>query len=71
MEIKHLMHSRASINGRLKKRGKWDVSGIVRAQEHVIRRAAFLGIPGRVRLTPGAIADRYQLTRRIRNDNDE
>jgi hypothetical protein len=70
-EIKHLMHSRATINLRLKKRGKWDVSGIVRGQEYVIRRVAFLGIPGPVRLTPGAIADIYQLTRRASDGNDD
>jgi hypothetical protein len=70
-EINHLMHSRATINGRLKKRGKWNVSGIVRAQEYIIRRVAFLGIQGRVRLTPAAIADIYQLTRRTRDGNDD
>jgi hypothetical protein len=71
MEIKHLIHSRATINGRLKARGKWDVGGMVRAQEYVIRRVAFLGIQERVRLTPGAIADIYQLTQRTSYGGDD
>jgi hypothetical protein len=62
-EIKHLKQVIAVMKRELRHRGKWDVKGMVIAQEYVIRRAAFLGITRRVRLTPDAIADIYQLTR--------
>lgn len=71
IEIEHLRHSRATILGRLKRRGKWDVSGIIRAQEFLNRRAAFLGIRGSIRLTPGAIADIYQLSQRTPAAGDD
>jgi hypothetical protein len=71
IELNHLKHSRATINRRLKKRGKWDVSGMVRAQEYVKRRAAFLGNLERVQLSPNAIADIYELTRRPSDGGDD
>jgi hypothetical protein len=71
IEVLNLKWSVAQINRVLKKRGKWDVRGMIRAQEYVKRRAAFLEIPGRVRLTPDAIADIYQLARRTRNGNGD
>jgi hypothetical protein len=71
MEIVHLEQTVANINRGLKKRRKWDAQGIVLSQEYVIRRSAFLGISGRVRLTPAAIADIYQLTRRTGDGDDD
>jgi hypothetical protein len=71
MEIVHLKKTVAHINRGLKKRRKWDARGMVLSQEYVIRRADFLGISGRVRLTPEAIADIYQLTRRTGDGGDD
>jgi len=70
IEERHLKGSVSRINRVLKKRGKWDdVKGMIRAQEYVKRRATYLGIPGRVRLTPDAIADIYELAPRTNNGN--
>lgn len=71
MEVTHLQWSMADINRRLKARSKWDPRGMVCAQEYVKRRVAFLGIRGRVRLTPAAIADIYQLTQRTSHGGDD
>jgi hypothetical protein len=46
IELAHLEESVKQINQMLKKRGKWDVNGMIRAQEYVKRRATFLGVPG-------------------------
>jgi len=70
IEIMHLKQTVAHINRGLKKRSRWDARGMVLSQEYVIRRSAFLGISGRVRLTPEAIADIYQLTRRTIDGNE-
>jgi hypothetical protein len=59
------------MNRQRKPRGKWDAGRIVLAQEYVLRRAAFLGIPRRVRLTPAAIADIYKLTQRSSDRGDD
>jgi hypothetical protein len=71
IEMMHLKRSVAHINRVLKKRSKWDARGMVLAQEYVIRRADFLRLPGRVRLTPAAIADIYQLTQRTSQGGDD
>ncbi len=71
IEVAHLQWHIADINRILKQRARWNTRGIILAQEYVKRRAAFFGLPARVRLTPNAVADIYQLTRRTSDaDND-
>jgi hypothetical protein len=60
-ELKHLKGLVGVKKQRVKPVSKWDVKRMIVAQEYVIRRVAFLGLPKRVRLTPDAIADIYQL----------
>jgi hypothetical protein len=69
-EIMHLNQVAISMTRGLKPRSKWDVRNMVLCQEYVRRRATFLGIPDPVQLSPSAIADIYQLSKRIDNDND-
>ena len=71
MEVTHLQWSMDDINRILKKRSKWDPGGIIRAQEYVTRRADFLGLSARVRLTLPAVADIYHLTQRISHGGDD
>ena len=71
IEVTHLKWSVTQINRMIKKVGKWDPRGMILAQEYVKRRADFLGLPGHVRLSPGAIADLYELTRRPGDGGDD
>jgi hypothetical protein len=69
-ELGHLKQLVGAHKRRLKQASKWDVKRMIIAQEYVIRRVYFLGLPKRVRLTPDAIADIYQLTRAAADRSD-
>jgi hypothetical protein len=69
-EITELNQIVAAMNRQRKPRSKWDAIGMFRAQEYVKRRTASLET-GRVRLTPAAIADIYQLTQRTSDGGDD
>jgi hypothetical protein len=71
IEERHLKWSVAQINLSLKKHSKWDARGMIRAQEYVIRRVDFFGIPGGIQLSSGAIADLYELTRNPEEEVDD
>ena len=71
IEKMHLRSSVTAINRMRKSRGTWFVRGMIIAQEYVARRADFLAIRGRVRLTPEAIADIYELTQCPRERGDD
>ena len=70
LELTHLKWNVTQINRMLKKLGKWDPRGMIRAQEYIERRADFLGLPKYVRLSPNAIADLYELAWRTNDGND-
>jgi hypothetical protein len=60
-ELARLPEVSAVVSRHLIQRGKWDVKGIVIAQEYVSRRLKFLGVTDSISLSYDAIADVFEL----------